>query len=253
VADWKPLREATFVKRPLPAWRRCIHAALRIRGLFDAIMVAIRDPDVFLLQVALWRNSGLRGLYQFRRLRELSSLLAGRDATVLELGSGASTFLIAKRAKDAVSVEESQVWATKLGDALRAAWYVPRELRERTVRQIIVRPRYERFDDGDQWVCGYDLEPAIRDRHWDVLYVDGPTNWPQGERCLASGTLTLPNADLFSLSRLPTEVWVDGRLDTLRYFAQNLDPHWRVRTEMDLPRSSRRLFHTVFIAEADTK
>lgn len=245
---YQPIWETSFDKRPVPALLRPFHLALRIRGLVDAVVVAVRDPDVFLLQVALWRDGGLKGLYQFRRLRELSRLLADPDTTVLELGSGASTLLIAKRARAAVSIEESALWANKLIETLNAAWWIRPSCRALATRQISVRERREWLDDRGQWVCGYTLSADVVDRHWDVVYLDGPTNWPQKEPSRSTGAVALPNADVLTLASLPKEIWVDGRIDTLRYLAQNLPQRWRVVTQMHLPRSSRSLFHTLFFS-----
>lgn len=225
---------------------RPLHFALRTRGIIDCLAVALRDPDVFLLQVTLWRNGGLRGLYQFRRLRELSRLLSGRDVSVLEFGSGASTLLFAKRARIAVSVEESALWANKLVGALDSAWWVRPSLRAVAKGQIRVRARREWLASSGEWLSGYVLPADIVNCDWDVVYVDGPTNWPQQEPSLAKGVVALANADVLELARLPNEIWVDGRIDTLRYLAGNLPSGWSVRSEMHLPRESRRLFHTQF-------
>lgn len=246
MAEFQSLQGARFEKRPQPVLLKLFHLAIGMRGIADAIAVAIRDPDVFLLQVSLWRDGGLKGLYQFRRLRELSRLLAETDATVLEFGSGASTLLIAKRSQAAVSIEESRAWASKLVAALNAAWWVRHSRRALAVRQIHVHARREWLDERGQWVCGYDMPAEILHRRWDVAYIDGPTNWPQEESSQATGASALPNADVFTLTRLPKEIWVDGRIDTLQYLASQLPDRWRVQTQMHLPRASRRFFHTLF-------
>lgn len=250
MVEFSPFRESSFDRQPLPPLLRPVHLALRMRGIVDAAVVAVRNPDVFLLQVALWRHGGLRGLYQLRRLRELSRLLEGRDCSVLEFGSGASTLLIAKLARTAVSIEESDLWANKLVETLKSAWWVRPSLRAAAIRQVSVCPRREWVSNHNQWVCGYTLPAEIVDRLWDVVYLDGPTNWPQAQPSRATGVAVLPNADVFTLASLPKEIWVDGRIDTLRYLVQNLPQSWRVITQMHLPRSSRRLFHTLFFDEA---
>lgn len=240
------LHEAVFDPTPLTRAQRVGHWILGIKGLLDALAVAVRDPDVFALQVSLWRDGGLRGWYQFRRLRELSRLLRERDVSVIEFGSGASSLLIAKRARRAVSIEEGDRWAEKLVRALQTAWWVKPELRGLTIRQVVVCSRREWQDAKGEWVCGYSLSPDVREVSWDVAYVDGPTNWPQDEPSVASGVSALPNADVLTLAALPSEIWVDGRRDTLRYLARSLPDDYLVRTEMRLPRRSRRLFHTLF-------
>jgi hypothetical protein len=294
VSNWTQASHASFNRTQLTRWQGFVHAVLSGRGVIDAIVVALRDPDVFLLQVLLWKGGGLKGTYQFRRLRELSSLLRGRDVSVLEFGSGASSLLIAKHARRAVTIEEGESWRAKLCDTIRAARWIERDLRDKAVRQIRTCTRREWIDERGEWVCGYELDRETISFRWDIAYIDGPTNWPQaqslqgptpeteasplaafpelradlecdhhaaGEARIANlppeaqgssllmstaDVAPLPNADVLELDELPGEIWVDGRLTTLRYLSRSLPLNWEVLSEMTLPRASRRLFHTRF-------
>lgn len=248
-----PVRRAQFSVKPQTQLRRALHSLLAIRGITDFIAVAIRDPDVLLLQLVLQRNGGLRGLYQFRRLRELGHHLRTTRQSVIEFGSGASTLLIVKHASAAISIEESDHWADRLRTALHNGWWIDRDLRQRALSQILVQRRKEWIDDNGEIVCGYELNSEVSTYPWDFAYVDGPTNWPQQDwPDIMEPPTALPNADVFTLSCLPVEIWVDGRQSTLEYLSRRLSEATYVLTEMDLPRASRRYFHTRFRSPGPT-
>lgn len=249
MTDWSTVRVAEYARRDLSPPMRLAHSVLVLRGVLDAAIVLFRDFDVFWLQVALWRGGGLKGLYQFRRLRELSRLLRRSRPSVIEFGSGASTLLIAKLASRATSLEESQEWSSKLVSTLSSAWWIRPQLRAAASSQILVVPRREWRDTSGAYICGYEMDDHIISGAWDVAYVDGPTNWPQSAASRNIGAESLPNADSLSLQPLPKEIWVDGRIRTLEYLSELLPDDWFVLTGMQMPRASRRHFHTRFRAK----
>lgn len=252
MTDWSPVRVAEYARRDLSPTMRLAHSVLVLRGVLDAAIVLFRDFDVFWLQVALWRGGGLKGLYQFRRLRELSRLLRRSRPSVIEFGSGASTLLIAKHASRATSLEESQEWSNKLVNTVSSAWWIRPQLRAAASSQVLVVPRREWRDASGTLACGYELTEDIINGAWDVAYVDGPTNWPQSAESPTMGTESLPNADVLALQPVPKEIWVDGRIRSLEYLSARLPDDWFVLTGMQLPRASRRHFHTRFRAKVQS-
>ena len=244
-STWVPIRTATYESQRLTVPRWILHRMLAFRGILDFLIVAAREPDVFLLQLSLWRGGGLRGLYQFRRLRELGDHLRTVNNSVIEFGTGASTLLIAKHARHAVSIEESEHWANRLRSALSNAWWIRRDLRKKTAEQIQCRSRKEWVDAEGELVCGYRIDDELLNQSWDFAYVDGPTNWPQEEHPAGNRPpAAIPNADVINFPPLPGEIWVDGRRTTLSYFSHWLPENSEVLTEMHLPRDSRRYFHS---------
>ena len=82
------------------------------KGVFEfycAIFLLFNEPAVLLAQLAMRREGGLSGSYQFHRLYEIRRILKTEQiSSAIEFGSGASSLLFNKYVERFVSIEESE-------------------------------------------------------------------------------------------------------------------------------------------------
>jgi hypothetical protein len=91
--------------------------------------------------------------------------------------------------------------------------------------RIVIRPRIEEaWKSPDVIGCHYNLPSQVLETYFELVYVDGPTAWPQTD--LAS-TLSqydpegnyLPNLDVAKLIR-PKIILINGRRATLKWLIE---------------------------------
>ena len=130
-------------------------------------------------------------------VRALSRVLDSEEASVLELGSGASTMWFAARAKDVVSFEANRDWAQKLRHTLSAGAVDNVSLREVRIDETPAALRQLRPDSFDAVVIDCS-ESAGVDR-LDCLAAAAPLVRP-------GGVLVLDDSDRERLRRAPSMI-----------------------------------------------
>ena len=204
-----------FKSKVLQAIRRMCY------GYFFVLLL-VREPLTLLSQFALRRNGGLKGNYQLHRLYEIRKLLLNRNPkSGIEFGSGASTVLFAKYIKNFISIEESFDWRDHYINNLRFIKFLQPSRYSRICKSIYMADRTEYCDSKGELVCSYNLPVEIKQQNYEIAYIDGPTNWVQGNTAkfdsIRDPFKLLPNISVCDLVHLPTTILVDGRRSTVSY------------------------------------
>jgi hypothetical protein len=222
------------------------------------LQLRLRHPDLVARQQAMREKGGLAGDFQWFRLWELQKLCERfKPESVCELGCGSSSYVFAsfigdpKRGgdrSDFTAVDESSLWLDRM-----MSYAGPLKERVRPLRG----DRKVMEKDGES-VVFYDIP---HDRHFDLIYVDGPTSQPKPEdgAVIVKDPLgQMPNVDveLFWESGIfPRVIVIDGRRPTVRRLLQKMPPGYRAYLKADfLHRTrivdfSRDRYHTLLVRD----
>lgn len=113
---------------------------------------------------------------------------------------------------------------------------------------LLIAPRLEEVDTDGETICRYELPSEVRDKYFDLAYVDGPTNSSTLEELgwARDPYGTLPNSDVIHLSRLPDDIIVDQRRATVAYLVDKLPPDYLVVSDISQGFVKRVCYHTYF-------
>jgi hypothetical protein len=193
--------------------------------MYCGVFLLIREPLVLFAQLAMRRDGGLSGSYQFHRLYEIRTILKSERVTsVLEFGSGASSILFHKYVEHFVSIEESESWAKHYLQMLTSINFLP-GLRSIIAKlNLLILPRTEFTDFTGELVSSYELSNEISQTQFDLVYIDGPTSWIQTKIkvnvYIRDKARLLPNITVLQLSSVPRIIVIDGRRATVSYLIE---------------------------------
>lgn len=208
-------------------YKKCLSALLNLRfftqKFYCAIYFLVNEPIIFIYQIQLRSHDGLSGGYQFVRLLELKKIIKQyKPNTVMEFGSGASSLLFAKYST-LISLEESPYWLEKYTYHLNRNKLIPRQLKIKLNNSLFLVPRVEKCVAGEV-VATYESVFDWKSQEFDLVYVDGPTNWLQNDssNCKIKDPLeSLPCFGTLELSKKPKIIVVDGRRATVAFIIKS--------------------------------
>ncbi len=227
-ANYKILH-SYFIKNPYKvktislAYRKLLSSLIVFKFFFRKIycgfLLMITEPIIFIYQIQLRSKGGLKGGYQFVRLVELRRIVKTYNPdNVLEFGSGASSLLFAKYCK-LISLEEDLYWLDKYKSHLYKNFLIPQMLKKRLGESLYLALRVEKCLSGEP-VATYESVLDWKSQEFDLVYIDGPTNWVRNPElnCSAKDPQgSLPCISVIELSKKPKVIVVDGRRATVAY------------------------------------
>ena len=160
--------------------------------------------DINRILVQHHNNGGLNNPIQPYKLWSLQRLLEQhKPKSVIEFGSGLSTYILSEYAKKTgariLSLDEEERWAENA-----------RQLIKNPSVEVIARPRVLHLDRNPPEIK-YDFQTT---ESFDMALIDGPNGKVNGKR---TPSIYL---NAFDLPELPKVILVDGRTETAQYIAK---------------------------------
>ncbi len=177
-----------------------------------------------------------------------------RPNSVLELGPGASSLLHLKYSCHLASFEESKEWLDHFKRVALDTRLLSANSKQMLETALQLTPRTEYLDELGELLSDYQLSDQMAAPHFDFIYVDGPTNWPQTDlsqqvpSSVRDPTGLLPNVTALQFASPKTIICVDGRRASVSFLLRKLSPDWLFVTGLDHGNIlTRSPYHSIFV------